>query len=136
MPRVIGTAVVSFMVDDSTGTPHDIKGEVKEFSDDDSENLLDVTTVDEAEVQRAFGLHDSSLSISCFVNDDAGSTADVFLFNKKGERTVKIGFKANLYYNGEFLIQSTSTPRSVDGGFMIDVKMEQAKGVTATWTKS
>lgn len=136
MPRIIGSAMVSVTVDDSAGTAHDIKGEVIDISDDESRNLLDTTTVSHVEMQRTFGLHDTSLSLNCFLNTDTGSTYDIFLANQTNKRKVKLGFATNLFWNGVMLIESVSLSRGTDTNLTLDISLQQAEGVTSVWTTS
>lgn len=136
MPRVIASGMHSIMVDDSSGTPRDIKSEVISIQFGDTNNLIDVTTIDEAEMKRIIGNHDSTATIDCFVNTDSNSTYDVFLANSSGSRTLKFGFTASLFWNSEQVIGESPVSRDTDGNMTMSVSMEQASGVTSPWTTS
>lgn len=136
MPRVIGAEMPSVTVDDASGTPQDIKGEVIDFSYEDSDNLLDTTTVDTTDMQREYGLHDFTCTFNVFVNTDTNSTYDVFLKSKRGKRTIKVALTSSLFVNGEMAISSVSTSRDSDSNLTASVSMEQAGPVTAIHTTS
>ena len=138
MARIPGYKIASFLVDDSAGTPRDIKGSVLSFDPGSSINLYDTTTIDSDQMEREQGLKDQELTISAMVTDDSNvGTVPVFLLNQTGKRTVKVQLEDSaLYYNGEMLIENANLTRGTDANLEMSVTMKGAAGVTAIWSAS
>ena len=125
-------------LDDSGGTLRDISNDVRNYSLQVNQNLLDVTGLDKSAPEKLPALNDLKVTLSCVFNaSTANRSHDVFKV-RTGIRTFTLdiggGTTGNPRLTAEMMIESVNYPRGQDGSLMIEASLALADGTTPAWT--
>src|SRR5688500_18389263 len=94
MAKTTGVGITTFSIDDSGGTPRDIRNDIGAFGISQPRAVQDVTALDNAGMDRLLLLADVALDLDVFFNAAANRSHDVFktVLTTDVARTNSIGF--------------------------------------------
>lgn len=94
MAKQTGVGITTFSIDDSGGTPRDIRNDIGAFGISTPRAVQDVTALDNAGMDRLLLLADVALDLDVFFNPSANRSHDVFktVISTDVARTTSIGF--------------------------------------------
>lgn len=93
MAKINGAALTTLSVDDSGGTPRDIRNDITNFNFSTDVNQQDVTGLDKSALERLALLADFSINMTGVFNAATNASHDVFKDITGGvARTVSLGF--------------------------------------------
>lgn len=129
----LGWSVLS--VDDSGGTPQDIKNDVTNLSISTPRGVQDVTGVDKSAMERLLLLADVSVTLNFVFNDDAGHVHAVF----KTVPSTSVVRTTTLTVSGdtlapELLYTDYSLTRAASGELTGTAPGVLANGAVPTWS--
>lgn len=128
MARVNGVVVDSLMIDDSAGTPREMKTFLKgDINLNNGFELLDATAGSDTHMARDQGLGDSDVQANFFLDKAANASFAVLVSNIKNVRTVAFT-TGGVTYTGEQLIESSNLVRRGNGEVEVAVQFRNATG--------
>jgi hypothetical protein len=134
MSKESGLGWTTLSVDDSGGTPRDIRDDVTNFQMAMPQAVQDVTGVDKFAMERLPLLADFSASLSFVFDDATNKIHDVFSDANTGvSRTTTFAHSGNTMAV-ECLATDYALTRGQDGAFTGTVPLVLANGVLPAWT--
>lgn len=125
-----------FACDDSGGSLRDISNDVTSLGVNVGQDLIPITGLDKAAVERLIGLGDGSFAISGVFNSASNMSHDVFKA-RTGTRTVSYAIGGNTsglpILTMEMLVDSYNLARGSDGSLTWSVGVQLENGTTPTW---
>lgn len=127
MAVISGKEFSAFSVDDSAGTPRDLKDNIRTVEVTNSQNLQDVTPVDAAWVRRLGLIKDMTMSVTSNVDPATGKSVDVFMSNSDNPRTVTFTVQG-VTVTAEMLLGEWTFSRGDDAGLSLSISMSLESG--------
>lgn len=134
MPKQSGLGWTTFSVDDSAGTPVDIKNDVTNFQLATPRGVQDVTGLDKSAYERILLLADLSVTINVVFNPTASKSHTTFrtVPSTSVNRTTSLAI-ASQTLASEVLYTDYGLTRAADGSFVGAVPGVLADGTVPTW---
>jgi hypothetical protein len=134
MAKESGLAITTLSVDDSAGTPRDIRNDITNFEIATPRAVQDVTGVDKSAMERLLLLADFSFSLNGVFNDAANASHSVFrtVPSTSAMRTVSFAHSGQTLA-GELLFTDYSLSRSASGELTWAAPGVLADGTIPTW---
>ena len=133
MPKMSGAALTTLSVDDSAGTPRDIRNTISDWDLALATNLQVVTGQDKSAEERLALLADATVNIRGTFNPDANDAHDVFKDISGGvARTVALGF-GGVSLGLETLFSTYNITRGADAGLQFNTSGQLSDGTVPTW---
>jgi hypothetical protein len=134
MAKQSGLGMTTLSVDDSGGTPRDIRNDVTNFQFATPRAVQDVTGVDKSAMERLLLLADFSITLNIVFNDAANASHDVF----KTVPSTSVARTTSMNVSGQTLapeVLYTDYPltRAADGSLTAAVPGVLADGTVPTW---
>lgn len=130
-----GLAITALTVDDSGGTPRDIRNGIGSFQFATPRAVQDVTGTDKSAIERLLLLADFSTTLNGFVDDTASSGVHAVFKTVPSTsvaRTTTITI-AGFTLANEVLYTDYSWNRGTDGGITVAIPGVLADGSVPTW---
>lgn len=129
-----GLGWTTLSVDDSGGTPRDIRDNVKNFSFSLPREEFDWTAVDKSAKERGLGLADFSIELAGVFDDAANLSHSVLrtIPSSSAVRTVSLAVSGQTL-NNECYGMNYDLERAQNGDFTWSSTLALANGVTPTW---
>jgi hypothetical protein len=130
-----GLAWPTFSVDDSSGTPRDIRNDITNFSLATPRGVQDVTGLDKSAVERLLLLADASVTLNGVFNPSANASHSVFktVPSTSVLRTVSTAI-ASQTLAMEMLFSDYNLTRGNDGAFTWTAPGVLADGTVPAWS--
>lgn len=134
MAKETGLAWTTLSVDDSGGTPRDIRNDIQSFNFATPRGVLDVTGVDKSAYERILSLADFSITLNGTFNDAANASHDVFktVPSTSVARTTSMTVSGQSLPN-ECLYTDYALTRAADGSLTWSVPGVLSDGTVPTW---
>lgn len=132
MAKSSGLAWTTLDVDDSAGTPVDVRNDVTNFSFSTPRAVQDVTGVDKSAFERLLLLADFTGQLNCVFNVSTGHTAFRTVSSTSVPRTITLGI-AGVSLANECLLTDYQFQRGQDGALTNTVPFTLASGTAPTW---
>lgn len=134
MPKQSGLGWTTFSVDDSGGTPVDVKNDITNFQLATPRGVQDVTGIDKSAIERILLLADLSVTISIVFNPTASKSHTTFrtVPSTSVNRTTSLAI-ASQTLASEVLYTDYQLTRAADGSFVGSVPGVLADGTVPTW---
>ncbi len=131
MAKTSGVSLTTLSIDDSGGSPIDLRNDFTSFDHDITVALQDVTGLDKAALERLQLLQDYVMNLNGVVNTAAGLSHDAFksLINV---RTVSFGH-ASVTLANECLLSNYAMNRPQSGELTFTTTLSLADGTTPAW---
>lgn len=122
----------SLTIDDSGGTPCDISNDVSSWSVGTPQNMIEVTGIDKAALERLIGRQDAQLQLTTkALNDASGKSFDV-LKSSAGSRTVVVAVSGNSL-TMEMYISDKTLAMGDDGAIGWNATLMLNNGTVPAW---
>jgi len=134
MAKTSGLGWTTLSVDDSTGTPRDVKNDVTSLDLSTPRGDLDVTGLDSLAMERLLGLADSTVSLEMAFNPAANQQHAVFrtVSSTSVARTVSLEHAAQTLAM-EMIPTSYDLSRGTDAALTAKTELLLADGTAPTW---
>ena len=134
MAKQTGLAWTTLSVDDSAGTPRDIRNDITSLDFATPRDVQEVTGIDKSAMERLLLLADFSIDLAGVLNTAANLSHDVFktVPSTSVNRTVSIGIGGKTLPN-EALFTDYALTRSEKGELTWKAPGVLADGVVPTW---
>lgn len=134
MAKVSGI-VSSVIVDDASGTPRTISGDVTSVQLGTPTNLQDVTGLDKSAIERLSLLRDFTANLTGVANFASNQEHDVFKASPTGTRTVALGLaNAAATLTFEARLGDYTFSRGQDGSLTYTASLMNADGNVGVWS--
>lgn len=136
MPKQSGLGWTTLSVDDSGGTPRDIRNDVTNFSFATPRGVQDVTGVDKSAFERLVLLADFSGTLNGVFNPTATTSSHAVLKTVSSSsvlRTMSLAIASQTLAN-EVLVTDYQLTRGQDGSFTWSAPFSLADGTVPTWS--
>lgn len=135
MAKESGLGWTTLSVDDSAGTPRDIRNDVTNLQFATPRNVQDVTGIDKSAIERLLLLADFSITLNGVFNDAANLSHSVFktVPSTSVARTVSIGVSGQTLAN-ECIFTDYSLTRAAEGSLTWTAPGSLADGTVPTWS--
>jgi hypothetical protein len=135
MAKESGLAWTTLSVDDSSGTPRDIRNDITNFQFATPRAVQDVTGVDKSAMERLLLLADFSITVNGVFNDAANMSHAVFktVPSTSVARTVSLGVSGQTLAN-ECLFTDYPLTRGQDGALTWSAPGVLSDGTVPTWS--
>lgn len=135
MAKESGLALTTLSVDDSSGTPVDIRNDVTNFEFSTPRAVQDVTGVDKSAMERLLLLADFSITLNGVFNDAASHAHVVFktVPSTSVLRTVSLNISGQTLAN-ECLFTDYALTRAAGGELTFEAPGVLADGTVPTWS--
>lgn len=135
MAKESGLGWSTLSVDDSSGTPRDIRNDVTNFQFAMPRAVQDVTGVDKSAMERLLLLADFSITLNGVFNDAANASHSVFktVPSTSVARTVSLGVSGQTLAN-ECLFTDYNLTRAQDGSLTWSAPGVLSDGTVPTWS--
>jgi len=135
MPKQSGLSFTTLSVDDSGGTPRDIRNDITNCSWATPRGVQDVTGIDKAAFERLLLMADGTLTLNGVFNPDANMSHTVFrtVPSTSVQRTVSIGI-GGITLAMEMLFSDYQVTRSDSGELTWSVTGVLANGAVPTYS--
>jgi hypothetical protein len=135
MAKESGLAWSTLSVDDSSGTPRDIRNDITNFQFATPRAVQDVTGVDKSAMERLLLLADFSITVNGVFNDAANMSHAVFktVPSTSVARTVSLGVSGQTLAN-ECLFTDYPLTRGQDGALTWSAPGVLSDGTVPTWS--
>ncbi len=125
-----------FACDDSDGSLRNISNDVTSLGVNVGQELIPITGLDKAAVERLIGMGDGSFAVSGVFNSASNMSHDVYKV-RTGTRTVSYAIGGNTsglpILTMEMLVDSYNLARGSDGSLTWSVGLQLQSGTTPTW---
>lgn len=134
MPKQTGLAFTTLSVDDSAGTPRDIRNDINSFDFATPRDVQEVTGIDKSAMERLLLLADFSINLNGVFNPDANLSHDVFktVPSTSVQRTVSLGVGGKTLAN-ETLFTDYALTRGEKGELTWKAPGVLGNGAVPTW---
>lgn len=132
MAKSSGLAWTTLSVDDSGGTPADIRNDVTNFSFSTPRAVQDTTGVDKSAFERLLLLADFTGQLNCVFNVSLGHDVFKTISSTSVQRTISLGI-AGVTLANECLLTDYQFSRGQDGALTTTVPFTLANGTAPTW---
>lgn len=134
MPKQSGLAWPTYNIDDSGGTPRDIRNDITNFSMATPRGVQDVTGIDKSANERLLLLADASTTLNGVFNPTANASHTVFrtVPSTSVARTTSTAI-ASQTLAMELLYTDYNLTRGTDGAFTWTAPGVLADGTVPTW---
>jgi hypothetical protein len=134
MPKQTGLAWTTLSVDDSGGTPRDIRNDITSFDFSTPRDVQEVTGIDKSAMERLLLLADFSINLAGVFNPDVNLSHDVFktVPSTSVARTVSMTIGGKSLPN-ETLFTDYALTRGEKGELTWKAPGVLANGVVPTW---
>lgn len=134
MAKQSGIGWTTLSVDDSGGTPVDLRNDITNFQLATPRGVQDVTGLDKSAMERIVLLADASLTLNGVFNPSASKSHQTLRTVTSGTnlRTVSLGIAAQTLAM-EMLFTDYSSTRAADGSFVWSSPGVLADGTVPTW---
>lgn len=134
MAKQSGLAWTTLSVDDSGGTPVDIRNDITDFDFATPRATQETTGIDKSAMERLLLLADFSITLNGVANFGAASAHTVFstVPSNSNQRTVSIGIGGKTLAN-ECIFTDYSFKRDADGKLTWSAPGVLANGAVPTW---
>jgi hypothetical protein len=134
MAKQSGLGFTTLSVDDSTGTPVDLRNDITNFQLSTPRGVQDVTGIDKSANERLLLLADMSVTLNGVFNPSASKSHSVFrtVSSTSVARTTSLAL-ASQTLAAEILYTDNSMARGADGAFTWTVPGVLADGTVPTW---
>lgn len=135
MAKESGLAWSTLSVDDSSGTPRDIRSDVTNFQFATPRAVQDVTGIDKSAMERLLLLADFSITLNGVFNDAANMSHSVLktVPSSSVARTVSLGVSGQTLAN-ECLFTDYALTRGQDGALTWSSPGVLSDGTVPTWS--
>jgi len=137
MAKQSGLGWTTLSVDDSSGTPNDIKNDITNFQFATPRAVQDVTGVDKSAIERILLLADFSITLNGVFNEDTGKSHETFCTvpSTSVARTVSLAISGRTLAC-ETLFTDYPITRAASGELTFAVPGVLADGNVPTWAGS
>lgn len=134
MAKQTGIGITTFSIDDSSGTPRDIRNDIGAFGLSTPRAVQDVTALDNAGMDRLLLLADVALDLDVFFNPASNRSHDVFktVISTDVARTTSIGF-GGVTFAPELKYTDYNVSRDSGGALTIKCPGVLTGGAVPTW---
>lgn len=135
MAKINGLGLTTFSIDDSAGTPRDVRNDIGNFGISTPRAVQDVTGLDVSANERLLLLADYALDVSAFINPTANRFHDVAktISSTSVQRTVSITF-GGISLNAEMVGTDYQVTRAEGGALTAKTPFVLANGAVPTWS--
>ncbi len=135
MAKENGLAITTLSVDDSSGTPRDIRNDITNFQFATPRGVQDVTGIDKSAMERLLLLADFSITLNGVFNDAANLSHVVLktVPSTSVARTVSLNISGQTLAN-EVLFSDYAMTRGQDGALTWTSPGVLADGTVPTWS--
>ena len=135
MAKETGLAWTTLSVDDSGGTPQDIKNDITNFNFSTPRGVQDVTGVDKSAYERLLLLADFSITLNGVFNDATDASHDVLstVPSTSVARTTTLVVSGQTLAN-ECLYSDYNLTRAADGSLTWTAPGQLSDGTVPTWS--
>lgn len=120
-------------MDDSGGTPVDVRNDVTNFNFSTPRAVQDVTGVDKSAIERLLLLADFTGQVNIVFNASTGHTVFKTVSSTSVQRTLSLGIASQTLAN-EVLLTDYQLTRAQDGSFTGTVPFSLANGTVPAWS--
>lgn len=134
MAKQSGLGWTTFSVDDSGGTPQDIRNDITNFQLATPRGVQEVTGLDKSAMERILLLADLSVTVNTVFNPSANREHQVFrtISSSSALRTTSLAIAAQTLAS-ELLYTDRQLTRAADGAFTASMPGVLADGTVPTW---
>lgn len=132
MAKESGLGWTALSIDDSGGTPQDLRSDTTNFSFSTPRNVQDVTGIDKSAMERLHLLADFSISLNGVFDDATSDSVHDAFAVLDNARTVTITVSAQTLAN-ECLFTDYALTRAADGSLTFSVPGQLSNGTVPTW---
>lgn len=132
MAKSSGLAWTTLNVDDSGGTPVDVRNDTTNFSFATPRAVQDVTGVDKSAFERLLLLADFTGQLNCVFNVSVGHDVFKTISSSSVSRTITLGI-AGVSLANECLLTDYQFARGQDGALTTTVPFVLSNGTAPTW---
>lgn len=135
MAKETGLGFTTLSVDDSGGSPQDIRNDVTNFNFSTPRGVQDVTGIDKSALERLLLLADFSITLNGVFNDATDASHDVLstVPSSSVARTTSIVVSAQTL-NNEVLYSDYALTRAADGSLTWSAPGSLSDGTVPTWS--
>ena len=135
MAKETGLSWTTFSVDDSGGSPQDIKNDITNVTISTPRGVQDVTGLDKAAMERLLTLADGQVTINGVFNDASNASHDVF----KTVPSTSVARTVTMVHSGqtlamEMMFSDYSLNRGADGSLTWTATGQLSDGTAPTWS--
>lgn len=134
MAKISGIGWTTFSVDDSGGTPCDIRNDITNFQLATPRGVQDTTGLDKSANERILLLADASVTVNTVFNPSASREHAVFrtVSSSSVQRTTSLAI-ASQTLGMEMLFTDRQYTRAADGSLTVSMPGVLADGTVPTW---
>lgn len=137
MAKITGLGLTNLNVDDSAGSPQDIKNDVTNFQFATPRGVQDVTGVDKSAMERLLLLADFSMSLNGVFNASSDQSHDVF--KDVGDPSADANRSVNIVHSGqemdaEVIFTDYAITRAANGALTFTAPAVLADGTAPAWS--
>lgn len=135
MAKENGAGITALSVDDSSGTPRDIRNDITNFQFATPRGVQDVTGIDKSAMERLLLLADFSITLNGVFNDAANLSHSVFktVSSTSVARTVSLNISGQTLAN-ECLFSDYALTRAQDASLVWTAPGVLSDGTVPAWS--